>query len=81
MRAHARIARACTRVVDVYIAIASPRSCSLYVRVVRSRLDGGRAAALAIAEKMAIPDVQLNAIERKNLLKLAEQLYKSTHCK
>ena len=28
-----------------------------------------------------IPEVHLNAIERKNLLKLAEQLYKSTHCK
>lgn len=26
-----------------------------------------------------IPDVQLNAIERKNLVKLAEQLYRSSH--
>ena len=24
--------------------------------------------------------VQLNAIERKNLLKMAEQLYRATHC-
>lgn len=28
-----------------------------------------------------IPAVPLNAIERKNLLKAAEQLYKATHCK
>lgn len=28
-----------------------------------------------------IPAVSLNAIERKNLLKKAEQLYKTTHCK
>ena len=27
-----------------------------------------------------IPAVSLNAIERKNLLKKAEQLYKTTHC-
>ena len=29
----------------------------------------------------SIPDAQLNAIERKKLIKLAEQLYESTHCK
>ena len=28
-----------------------------------------------------IPAVQLNAIERKNLLKAAEHLHKATHCK
>ena len=27
------------------------------------------------------PDEQLNLIERKKLLKLAEELYSSTHCK
>ena len=29
----------------------------------------------------SIPDAQLNAIERKKLVKAAEELYGSTHCK
>ena len=43
----------------------------------RLKLAGGN----YVVTMATIPEVSLNAIERKNLLKLADQLYSSTHCK